>query len=71
MQPPPGSSDPGPSSESLWAHWFAAPSVVFFGRRWLMLLGIAWFSVGMFATAFATSVPAFGALRFATGLGLE
>jgi AAHS family benzoate transporter-like MFS transporter len=42
----------------------------FFGRRRLMLLGIAWFSVGMFATAFATSVPAFGALRFATGLGL-
>jgi AAHS family benzoate transporter-like MFS transporter len=42
----------------------------FFGRRRLMLLGIAWFSVGMFATAFATSVPAFGALRFVTGLGL-
>jgi AAHS family benzoate transporter-like MFS transporter len=42
----------------------------FFGRRRLLLLGIAWFSVGMFATAFATSVPAFGALRFATGLGL-
>jgi AAHS family benzoate transporter-like MFS transporter len=42
----------------------------FFGRRRLMLLGIAWFSIGMFATAFATSVPAFGALRFATGLGL-
>lgn len=42
----------------------------FFGRRRLMLLGIAWFSAGTFATAFATSVPAFGALRFATGLGL-
>jgi AAHS family benzoate transporter-like MFS transporter len=42
----------------------------FFGRRRLMLLGIAWFSVGMFVTAFATSVPAFGALRFVTGLGL-
>ena len=42
----------------------------FFGRRRLMLLGIAWFSVGMFVTAFATTVPAFGALRFITGLGL-
>ncbi len=42
----------------------------FFGRRRLMLLGIAWFSVGMFGTAFATSVPAFGTLRFVTGLGL-
>lgn len=42
----------------------------FFGRRRLMLLGIAWFSVGMFVTAFATSVTAFGALRFVTGLGL-
>lgn len=42
----------------------------FFGRRRLMLLGIAWFSVGMFVTALATSVTAFGALRFLTGLGL-
>lgn len=42
----------------------------FFGRRRLMLLGIAWFSVGMFVTSFATTVPAFGALRFITGLGL-
>jgi AAHS family benzoate transporter-like MFS transporter len=42
----------------------------FFGRRRLMLLGIAWFSVGMFVTAFAATVPAFGALRFVTGLGL-
>ncbi len=42
----------------------------FFGRRRLMLLGISWFSVGMFVTALATSVTAFGALRFATGLGL-
>lgn len=42
----------------------------FFGRRRLMLLGISWFSVGMFVTAFATSVTAFGALRFVTGLGL-
>ncbi|OAE01624.1 aromatic acid/H+ symport family MFS transporter [Arthrobacter sp. OY3WO11] len=42
----------------------------FFGRRRLMLLGIAWFSVGMFVTALTTTVPAFGAMRFITGLGL-
>ena len=42
----------------------------FFGRRRLMLLGIAWFSVGMFITALTTSVPAFGAMRFITGFGL-
>lgn len=42
----------------------------FFGRRRLMLAGIGWFSLGMFATALATDVTAFGALRFATGLGL-
>lgn len=42
----------------------------FFGRRRLMLLGIGWFSVGMFVTALTTTVPAFGAMRFITGLGL-
>ncbi|WP_104063449.1 aromatic acid/H+ symport family MFS transporter [Arthrobacter sp. 4R501] len=42
----------------------------FFGRRRLMLLGIAWFSVGMFVTALTTSVASFGALRFITGVGL-
>jgi AAHS family benzoate transporter-like MFS transporter len=42
----------------------------FFGRRRLMLLGIAWFSAGMFITALTTTVPAFGAMRFITGLGL-
>lgn len=42
----------------------------FFGRRRLMILGIAWFSVGMFITALTTTVPAFGAMRFITGLGL-
>jgi AAHS family benzoate transporter-like MFS transporter len=42
----------------------------FFGRRRLMLLGIAWFSVGMFVTALTTTVPAFGTMRFMTGLGL-
>src|SRR5918994_338741 len=40
----------------------------FFGRRRLMLLGIAWFSVGMLITAMTTSVQAFGAMRFVTGL---
>lgn len=42
----------------------------FFGRRRLMLLGIAWFSVGMFVTALTTTVMTFGAMRFITGLGL-
>ncbi|SDP81920.1 MFS transporter, AAHS family, benzoate transport protein [Arthrobacter sp. ok909] len=42
----------------------------FFGRRRLMLLGIAWFSLGMFVTALTTTAPAFGAMRFVTGLGL-
>ena len=42
----------------------------FFGRRRLMLLGIAWFSVGMFITALTTTVTAFGALRFISGIGL-
>ncbi|RAX45363.1 MFS transporter [Arthrobacter sp. AQ5-06] len=42
----------------------------FFGRRRLMLLGIAWFSVGMFVTALTTSVTAFGGMRFITGVGL-
>ncbi|TQS88916.1 MFS transporter [Arthrobacter sp. TS-15] len=42
----------------------------FFGRRRLMLLGIAWFSIGMFITALTTTVSSFGAMRFITGLGL-
>lgn len=41
-----------------------------FGRRRLILGGIAWFSVGMFITALTTSVAAFGTMRFLTGLGL-
>ncbi|HZK32325.1 MAG TPA: aromatic acid/H+ symport family MFS transporter [Corynebacterium sp.] len=40
------------------------------GRRKVMLLAIAWFSVGMAATAMATSIFAFGLLRFLTGLGV-
>lgn len=41
-----------------------------FGRRRLILGGIAWFSIGMFITALTTSVAAFGAMRLITGLGL-
>lgn len=41
-----------------------------FGRRRLILGGIAWFSIGMFLTALSTSVAAFGVLRLLTGLGL-
>jgi AAHS family benzoate transporter-like MFS transporter len=41
-----------------------------FGRRRLILGGIAWFSIGMFITALTTSVVAFGMMRFLTGLGL-
>lgn len=40
------------------------------GRRKLMLVNIAWFSIGMAATAFANSVATFGILRFITGIGV-
>ncbi|NLV81269.1 MAG: aromatic acid/H+ symport family MFS transporter [Rhodococcus sp.] len=40
------------------------------GRRRMMLVNIVWFSVGMGAAAFATSIPMFGALRFFTGIGV-
>ncbi|WOP18453.1 MFS transporter [Raineyella sp. LH-20] len=40
------------------------------GRKKLILVGIAWFSLGMFASAFATSIAFFGTLRLLTGLGL-
>ncbi|SDB91156.1 MFS transporter, AAHS family, benzoate transport protein [Raineyella antarctica] len=40
------------------------------GRKKLILGGIAWFSLGMFITAFAESVTVFGAMRLITGLGL-
>lgn len=42
----------------------------FLGRRKLMLINIVWFSLGMAFTALATSVPAFGILRFLTGIGV-
>ena len=40
------------------------------GRRRLLLVSISWFSLGMLFTAFASSVMAFGILRFLSGLGL-
>ncbi|HEX9087821.1 MAG TPA: aromatic acid/H+ symport family MFS transporter [Arthrobacter sp.] len=42
----------------------------FLGRRKLMLINIVWFSLGMASTAMATSIPAFGLLRFLTGIGV-
>lgn len=40
------------------------------GRRRIILVGIAWFSIGMFVTALSTSIFAFGAMRLITGIGL-
>ena len=40
------------------------------GRRKVMLISYAWFSLGMALTALATSSAAFGWLRFCTGLGI-
>lgn len=40
------------------------------GRRRVMLLNIAWFSVGMAVTAFTSSILAFGIGRFFTGIGV-
>ena len=40
------------------------------GRRRMMLVALAWFSVGMALSALATSIAMFGALRFFTGLAL-
>jgi len=40
------------------------------GRRKLMLLSYAWFSVGMGITALMTTTRGFGILRFVTGLGV-
>lgn len=42
----------------------------YIGRRRIMISGIIWFSIGMGLTAMATSVLAFGILRFLTGLGV-
>lgn len=40
------------------------------GRKKLVLAGIAWFSLGMFITAFAPSITFFAIMRTLTGLGL-
>ncbi|MFD6894591.1 MFS transporter [Rhodococcus sp. NPDC060086] len=40
------------------------------GRRRMMLINIVWFSVGMGAAAFSTSIATFGGLRFFTGIGV-
>jgi len=42
----------------------------YLGRRNIILFSLAWFSLGMVATALSTSVFSFGLLRFLTGLGL-
>ncbi|MEV4730228.1 MFS transporter [Saccharopolyspora sp. NPDC049426] len=40
------------------------------GRRRIMLINLAWFSIGMGATALTQSVAAFGVGRFFTGIGV-
>jgi AAHS family benzoate transporter-like MFS transporter len=40
------------------------------GRRRIMLVNLAWFSIGMGATALTTSVQTFGIFRFLTGVGV-
>lgn len=40
------------------------------GRRKVMLVNLAWFSIGMAATALTQSVAAFGVFRFLTGVGV-
>jgi AAHS family benzoate transporter-like MFS transporter len=40
------------------------------GRRKVMLVNIAWFSLGMAATAVTDSVTTFGLFRFLTGIGV-
>lgn len=42
----------------------------FVGRRKVMLVALAWFSIGMAATALTANVAAFGAFRFFTGIGV-
>lgn len=54
----------------LFGALFAGAIGDFIGRRKLMLLSIAWFSVGMMITAMVQTVFMFGLLRFLTGLGL-
>lgn len=42
----------------------------YLGRRRMMLINIAWFSIGMALAATATGVTMFGFLRFLTGIGV-
>lgn len=42
----------------------------YIGRRKMMLLNIAWFSIGMALTAISTSIGTFGLMRFLTGIGI-
>ena len=39
------------------------------GRRKVMLIAYAWFSIGMFITALMSTTTTFGVMRFLTGLG--
>ena len=40
------------------------------GRRKVMLVNLAWFSIGMAITATSQTVQAFGFFRFLTGVGV-
>lgn len=40
------------------------------GRKRMLMIGIAWFSIGMAITAFTGTIFSFGLMRFITGLGL-
>ncbi|QBR00639.1 MFS transporter [Paraburkholderia pallida] len=48
----------------------AGPLADRIGRRWLIMLGVLWFSVGALFCALAHSPFAFGVARFVTGVGL-
>ena len=40
------------------------------GRRKVMLISYAWFSIGMVITALMSTTTTFGVMRFLTGLGI-
>ena len=48
----------------------AGPLTDRFGRRRMVMIGVAWFSAGSLLCAFAPNLTAFGVLRFLTGVGL-
>ncbi|MET0872950.1 MAG: aromatic acid/H+ symport family MFS transporter [Paeniglutamicibacter terrestris] len=70
----------GPATAGLLGSWALFGVMVgalvtgaigdYLGRRKIMIAGIIWFSVGMALTSLATTVTAFGGLRFFTGLGV-